>query len=136
MVSIVRMRLGMSLERCRLLPRLIWGCTGFPSVGVEMVLLYKASTGLGKQLATVAVIVFCSSSAVTSMTSALFLDHTYYEVLGSPVEKIGTLQGWICGLQAVSLRGLVNNCTGCLVSPWMMPSITGEVQGLLAIMYP
>ncbi|KAF4650178.1 hypothetical protein FOZ61_000596 [Perkinsus olseni] len=85
-----------------------------------MVLLYKASTGLGKQLATVAVIVFCSSSAVTSMTSALFLDHTYYEVLGSPVEKIG----------------LVNNCTGCLVSPWMMPSITGEVQGLLAIMYP
>ncbi|KAF4709802.1 hypothetical protein FOZ62_027410, partial [Perkinsus olseni] len=36
----------------------------------------------------VAAIVFCSSSAVISITSDFFLDHTYYEVLGSPVEKI------------------------------------------------
>ncbi|KAF4730585.1 hypothetical protein FOZ63_028017, partial [Perkinsus olseni] len=119
MASIVRMWLGMSLDRCRLLPRLTWGCTGFPRFAHVDALF-------------VAAIVFCSSSAVISITSDFFLDHTYYEVLGSPVEKIG------CGddyPQAVSLRGLVSNCTGCLVYRWMMPSITGEVPGLLAIMY-
>ncbi|KAF4758044.1 hypothetical protein FOZ63_033504, partial [Perkinsus olseni] len=143
MVSIVRIRLG------------------FLFVGVEIALLCVASaiavmaSRRFQRFATVEAllmvgIVFSSLSVVTSMTSYYLLDHTYDKVLAKPVDETGTATTIVGAALAfcsaddfnlpyedvvVPLRSLVDNCSGCRVPQWVVPTTTGEVRDLLAIVY-
>ncbi|KAF4677605.1 hypothetical protein FOL47_000560 [Perkinsus chesapeaki] len=143
MVSIVRIRLG------------------FLFIGVEISLLciasalaVMASRRFQRFAAVEALlmvgIVFSSLAVVTSMTSYFLLDHTYDKVLAKPVDETGTATTIVgaalsfCSAEdfnlpyqdvVAPLRSIVNDCSGCKVPQWVVPTTTGEVRDLLGIVY-